>query len=240
MLRIEQPVIFLPGTLCDERIWMPCWRHLDLDQRSYVPLQWAEDLQQMLSLTFDRINNYDVPVHLVGFSMGGYVAALAALDALNIASLTMIGYSPSGLTKEEEQQRLMIIKSINNQSYQAMSKARLADFVSPQELTNKTISETMLAMGEDLGGPTLRAQFQATTPRKDLSNRLQKCSFPIHFITAEHDQIASADEIEKIAAELPNASFTRLDNTAHMMLLSEPEKMAHEIHRFICHRQPEL
>ena len=231
MLHIDAPTLFLPGTLCDERIWMPTWRHLSFAEsmRCYVPLQWANDQAQMMSLTFDRINNFKQPVHLVGFSMGGYIASLAALDHRNIASLTLIGYNPIGLTKEEEDQRLMIIKSINNNTYTPMSKQRLSHFLTEQELDNKEYVDTITNMANDLGPATLKAHFTATSPRKDLTGRLAKLDIPIHFVTAEHDKVANSQSIKSFTETLNNAQYTCLQNTAHMMLLSQPEAFANEL-----------
>lgn len=228
MRHFEAPALFLPGTLCDERIWMPLWKQLSFtdSNRCYVPLQWANDVEQMLSLTFDRINRYSQPVHLVGFSMGGYIASLAALDSRNVASLTLIGYNPIGLRKEEEQQRLSIIKAINNNSYSSMSKSRLAQFVTEQEIEDATITDVVTEMSVDLGPATLKTQFIATTPRKDLTGRLTKLSIPIHFITAEHDKIANSASIKALSDSLPHSRFDCLDDTAHMMLLSRAELIA--------------
>ena len=69
--QISQPAVFFPGTLCDERVFNPCWRHLDIPMRAFVPLQWAEDLAQMKMLSADRLAYFEQPVHLVGYSMGG-------------------------------------------------------------------------------------------------------------------------------------------------------------------------
>ena len=48
--QINQPVVFFPGALCDERIFNLCWQYLDIPMRAFVPLQWAEDLAQMKML----------------------------------------------------------------------------------------------------------------------------------------------------------------------------------------------
>lgn len=228
MRHIDEPTLFLPGTLCDERIWMPTWRHVSFAEsmRCYVPLQWANDLAQMMSLTFDRINSFKQPVHLVGYSMGGYIASLAALDHRNIASLTLIGYNPIGLTKEEEEQRLNIIKSINNNSYTPMSKARLAHFLTEKELENPEFAGTITNMAVDLGPSTLKAHFTATSPRKDLTGRLTKLRIPIHMVTAEHDVIADAESIKAFSETLEQGKYTCIPNAAHMMLLTQPENIA--------------
>ncbi|MEP2603568.1 MAG: alpha/beta hydrolase, partial [Paraglaciecola sp.] len=53
---------------------------MNIPKRAFVPLQWAQNLDQMRMLSADRLDYFDEPVHLVGFSMGAYIAALTALE----------------------------------------------------------------------------------------------------------------------------------------------------------------
>jgi hypothetical protein len=52
--QINQPAVFFPGTLCDERIFNSCWKYLEIPMRAFVHLRWAEDLAQMKMLSADR------------------------------------------------------------------------------------------------------------------------------------------------------------------------------------------
>lgn len=231
MWQIEQPTIFLPGTLCDERVWLPLWQNCSFAPgcQQYVPLQWANDLDQMLSLTFDRLNSAIAPVHLVGFSMGGYIAALAASQHRNIAKLTLVGYCPKGLGANEEKQRLAIIKNINSGVFKNFSDARLLQFITERELHQSSAGDTIREMAADLGGATLKAHFTATTPRQDLTQKLSKAHFPIHFVAAEHDKVAPLRAVEECAKRIPNAQVTNISSTAHMMLLTATEDCGNAI-----------
>jgi pimeloyl-ACP methyl ester carboxylesterase len=211
---------------------MPLWRELDLAQRSYVPLQWAESLEHMLALTQDRIDTYPQKIHLVGFSMGGYIASLAALqNPSHVASLTLIGYHPKGLAQSELQKRKLLLASLIKQKKVPFTQARLGAYLTDSELTQTEIVEVLQQMDQDLGSAVLKAHITATTPRQDLSLPLSQCSFPVHYICAQHDQIANANDIERYAKTHKNSDYMCLKDTAHMMLLTQPQRIAKHLQR---------
>ncbi|TRY33879.1 alpha/beta fold hydrolase [Aliiglaciecola sp. M165] len=234
MKTIEQPVIFFPGMLCDERIWLPVWQRMSFQQRSYVPLQWADSLAQMLALSQDRIDSFEQEVHLVGFSMGGFIASVCASQAPGrIASLTLIGYNPKGLTNEEIRAREQLLKTLHQNTKLTMNKARLKQFVTSDELNNENITGPVLEMEKDLGNTVLRGHIQSTTPREDMSKQLQNAPFQINFITAQHDKIADCDSIAQLSQRCLKSTHLNLQDTAHMMLLSQPDVIADQLYKLL-------
>lgn len=232
MIEITQPTLFVPGTHCDERVWLPLWQQLNFapGTRMYAPLQWANTREDMLTMVNDRLHATESGVHVVGFSMGGFIAALCALESVErISRLTLIGYNPQGLSDTEVKQRKSIISSIEKGQYRPMAKSRMLQFFTQSELDNSDASSIVDDMGKDLGGSTLKAHMQATTPREDLTKALDTFKKPIHFVTAEHDKIADAEVVRHYCNANKNSQFTCLRDTAHMMLLTQPQRAAQAI-----------
>lgn len=213
---------------------MPLWQRMSLLQRSYVPLQWADSIAQMVALTEDRISSFEQKVHLVGFSMGGYIASVCACQsAEKIASLTLIGYNPQGLSDEETRQRNSLLKSLKPKAKLTMNSARLGQFLTPDELKDALYTQPILDMESDLGNAVLKAHIQATTPRKDMTSALVSAPFPVNFITAQQDKIADCEAIAKVSSRCIASTHLNLENTAHMMLLSQPENIAQHIFNLV-------
>lgn len=230
---IKAPVIFLPGTLCDERIFIPLWQQMNLDQRSYVPLQWADTLENMLALTADRLNSFSEKVHLVAYSMGAYLAALAALDGKfthNIASLSFIGYNPYGLSEQETRSRMQMLKAIKQKKFTGLNSAKLQQYFTQSEIdqsnNNSPLVQTVLDMESDLGASALHGHISSTTPRKDLANKLAKLSIAQCWFSARHDVIAPATKIEQFCNTAKQAKHHNFTDTAHMMPLTRPNELA--------------
>lgn len=236
----QAPVIFLPGNLCDERVWLPCWRQLTITDRRYVPLQWANSFDEMLMLVADRTQSFNSkgkevnqPCHLIGFSMGGYIASQYAIrHPAKVASLTLIGTSASGLTPQEIQQRKQILAAINKRTYRGMTDTRLQQFVHSANLT-PGLSEFIQEMNNDLGAGVLKAHIESTTPRPPFYNELATLPCPVHFIAAEHDQIAPLSSLQDNHEAIPGSQLHVVKEAGHMMLLERPQAVAAVIQEII-------
>jgi pimeloyl-ACP methyl ester carboxylesterase len=225
--QIDQPVVFFPGTLCDERIFNSCWQHLDIPMRAFVPLQWAEDLAQMKMLSADRLAYFDLPVHLVGYSMGGYIAALTALENQSrIASLTLIASACDELPKDEIQQRQQLLKLIKNKQYNGMTKKRLESFFHDCHHQHNEYINILKQMEQDLGAGVLAAQISAAQPRKNLLPVLSKCSFPIHLVSGEQDNLVTESTMLAMHKHLPNGDMTLIENAGHMLPIEQSRALA--------------
>ncbi|MDP5134042.1 MAG: alpha/beta hydrolase [Paraglaciecola sp.] len=225
--KIVQPVVFLPGTLCDERVFMPCWQYLDIPYQAYVPLQWAEDLSQMLALGADRLDYFDQPVHVVGFSMGGYIAALLAVqNPIKIASLTLIGNTCQALPDAKLIERKNLLQALQQGKYKGMSDAQILTMLHEQNTDRAAIIGIIREMEQDLGIATLASQMKATNQRKNLIPQLAKSTFTCHFVAGEHDQLASPSQLKATQQQIPDSTLEIIVAAGHMLPLEQPKLLA--------------
>jgi pimeloyl-ACP methyl ester carboxylesterase len=220
------PVLFLPGTLCDERVFLPLWRQLSLAQRRYVPLQWASTLDDMMALTGDRVLS-DEKVHLVGYSMGGFIAAKWACQHMqHVASITLIGYDASGLSKDELVRRKHLVSALTSGKFNLSDEQYLNRFIHPTYRHDDGVAGTVQSMANDLGKNTLLAHTQATTPRENLIPMLAKSKVPISIIAASDDNIAPLAQLSAMANALPSAALNIIDASGHMLPIEQPHQVA--------------
>ena len=226
-LSVTQPVVFFPGTLCDERIFNACWQFIDIPKRAFVPLQWADDLAQMQMLSADRLQYFDEPVHLVGFSMGGYIAALTALENPGrIASVTIIASACDALPQEEFQQRQQTLQLIKRKQYSAMTNKRLKYFFHTSHHQHSDYLDTVAQMEKDFGAGVLAAQINATQHRQNLLPALAKSEFSIHLIAGEQDNLLTESALNAMHQQLPKSDLSVIKNAGHMLPIEQPQVLA--------------
>lgn len=215
------PTLFLPGTLCDERLWLPTWQLMPQLQRRYVPLQWANTIDDMLHLTSDRILDGE-KVNVVGFSLGGHIAALwATQNPDKVASLVLLNYSPFGLDKSEIQRRKSLVSAINKKQYRADADHAIKPYFHPQNQSNTSLVNLVKEMASDLGSSTLLAQIQATTPREATIDKLRKLSCPVHFVGGDKDHLVPTEILERSHQNIPNSRVKIFADSGHMTPLEQ-------------------
>ena len=219
----------IPGTLCDQRLWSRLAPALgDAIDLRHVPLHQARTRAQMQAL----IASHSAPqAHLVGFSLGAYLALEHALaHPQRVKSLTLIANSAQGLLPAEIETRQRIVTMLERNAYTGITRQRLRELLHPSHLDDASITGLIQQMGLDLGKDVLLAQFITTIDRPDLMARLPELDFPVLIVGAEDDKLVHPDDLRAMAALLPQATLHLFkDNTGHMIPLEAPQALASAI-----------
>lgn len=227
MMRLD----FVPGTLCDERVWSRLTPLLgDAFDLNYVPLHQARTRLQMQEL----IATHSAPAaNLVAFSLGAYLAIEHAVaHPERVKSLVLIANSAKALKPAEVLARERIVAVLERNAYTGMSRQRLRELLHPAHLNDKAIAGTIRQMALDLGKEVLLTQFATTIDRPDLMDRLAGLNFPVLIVGAEEDNLVPPEELRQMVARFPNASLQILSGTGHMIPLEAPEALADHIRHF--------
>ncbi|WP_338765511.1 alpha/beta hydrolase [Massilia sp. METH4] len=222
---------FVPGTLCDERLWYKLLPLLPAGFGArHVPLYGARTRAQMQEL----IATHTAPrAHIVAFSMGAYLAlehALAHPD--RVASLVLIAASARGLGEEEKERRRRTMAALETQPFAGMPPSQLRGFVHPPHLHDPSIAGVIHQMALDLGKETMLAQFEASMERADLMERLHELRCPVLFVGGEFDQKVPADDLREMSDRVRQSCLGYADDSGHMVPLEAPEELADDLYFF--------
>lgn len=220
MMRLD----FIPGTLCDQRLWSKLVPLLPADlAASHVPLFKARTRAQMQALIAART----APVaHIVAFSMGAYLALEHALQHPDrVASLVLIASSARGLRAEEKERRLRSMAALERHAFAGTSASQLRSFLLPAHLDDPSIAGVIQRMSLDLGKETMLAQFAASMERSDLVERLQELRCPVLIVGSQDDAMVRAADLRAMAERIRGAQLAILSESGHMIPLETPEAL---------------
>ncbi|TGE28224.1 alpha/beta fold hydrolase [Hymenobacter metallicola] len=159
-------------------------------------------------------------VHIFGFSMGGYVALLAASEAPGlIKTVTTLGtkfdWSAETLAAET---RMLDAATIQEKVPQFAEQ--LAQTHAPTDWTAVVGATRQLLTGLSVQPPLTPA-------------RLTKISIPVQILVGELDKTGGVDASSLYASYLPQATFEILMNTPHPLERVNPDELVKRISRFI-------
>jgi pimeloyl-ACP methyl ester carboxylesterase len=221
--------VFLPGTLCDERVFK---NQVSLfSPGEVVDLRHSSTMEQMLA----AVSAVQIPrFHLIGFSMGGHVAQEFALRyPERITKLVLLASSSEGYPIEERKKVLSAMDIIERGKFQGISDRRLREFLHPASFENLEIRSLIHAMaGSDAKEVYLR-QLSATLDRKDLRPQTRNLKLPTLFIGGADDKIVTVESVERSAANIPNAKFSALMLCGHFVPLEQPDEANDRIRQFL-------
>lgn len=215
---------FIPGTMCDYRLWnkvLDFAPHINPIHCNYCD---ATTIDQMVESILAQAPEKS---HLVGFSLGGYLGCLAALrEPHKFISVTAIAASPAGLSEKEKNLRRNNADILKSQTFVNSSKKRLQQLLHPDHIKNQEIMSTILEMEKSLGKHVLVQQLLATINRHDISKELLQFITPLQFVMANDDQLVPTGTVERLSELSSHIALHKISNSGHMIPLEAPEKLA--------------
>jgi len=219
---------FLPGTMCDERLWENLWHSIELKFDSCVKFKpLSIPISDSIENIVDHLaNKIEDRANLIGFSLGGYLGAAIALKyPEKIAKLAILSNLPIAMQAKEVKERRRAINFIKRHGYGGISNKRISELLAEQNY-HPSLVDLITKMDRDLGERVLVNQLEITTKRDSLVSCLVKRKDTVRFILGDQDCIWP---IQKIKDNLQNGQQFRLDiirNCGHMSPIEKPKEIA--------------
>jgi len=232
---VSKALYFIPGTMCNESLWLPVWQLLR---------QQCHQDYQLIALMIPSTGSMDEIVNvlseqiiadkaiLVGFSLGGYIASAIALKLGNkLQQLLIVSNFPKNLPPAEIKQRKRTIDWINQRGYSGIPNKRINDLLHPEiEQLNPSgyqkIKNTIVTMDRILGVEVLLHQLHVSMYRPNLLPLLGQLALPVTFLVGDTDSLV---ELSVLRAELQgknNIALKEIAKTGHMLPLESPQALA--------------
>jgi len=234
---LKEKIYFIPGTMCDVRLWEEVWPTLtitlgDKYQLVHLPIPAKSNIEEILVELRACIS--DSNINLVGFSLGGYLAsAIYHFSPEIVNRLFIAGNIPCSLPNQELQSRQRIVHWVKKNGYSGLPKKRAVELLHSDNQCNKIIIAKMIAMDKALGVKILLQQLAATTHRQDLFTDILKATIPVTFVYGIEDNLVNSQLFDKIPCNNSLIQTVEIPNAGHMLPLEQPDAMAEEILRWL-------
>lgn len=221
------PVVLLPGLVCDASVW----EHAGAALSARAPVTVAEygTLDSLPAMADKVLREAPARFALAGHSMGGRVALEVLRRAPDrVAAIALLDTGVQPLAAGEGGQRETAgrheLLAIARQHGMATMAAKwVQGMIWPPRLGDAALLASVVDMMARSSAEAFAAQIRALLARPDASSLLGEIHCPALVLCGEEDSWAPAARHRDMAAQIPAARLVLVPQCGHMCTLERPE-----------------
>lgn len=215
-----QPIVFLPGLICDQRLWRDVIDGLSGDVAPMVAdLRLDGSIAAMAARTLAAA---PPRFALAGLSMGGYVALEIMRRAPGrVSHLALLDTTARADTEERRETRRKGIEMIGQGKFIGVSRGLLGQLVAPHHL-GTPLADEVQAMSERVGPEVYIRQQRAIMDRIDSVPFLKDIAIPTLVGVGELDKMTPPELAAEMAQNIPGAELVQFPDAAHLPTMENP------------------
>lgn len=216
-----QPLVLLPGLLCDSTLWRPVTDALAAEAAAAVADLTLDDSVGAMA---DRVLAW-APARfaLAGLSMGGYVAQEIMRRAPDrVTRLALLDTSARADSDEQRKRRRGLIALARQGRFKGVTPRLLPLLVHPDRLADSELVEVVTGMAERVGRDAFLRQQTAILGRPDGIADLSRIDCPTLVLCGRQDALTPPELHEEMAFHIPGARLVQVDDSGHLPPLERP------------------
>jgi pimeloyl-ACP methyl ester carboxylesterase len=220
---INRPsLVLIPGLLCDATLW-----RAQIEDLADMAQPWVADVtgDDSIAAMAQRVLAEAPPGRftLAGLSMGGYVAqAIMRVAPDRVARLALLDTSARADTAEQSARRRGLIELAEKGEFQGVTPRLLPVFLHPDRLSDKPLTDAVMAMTARVGKDAFLRQQRAIIGRIDNRPNLPAISCPTLVLCGREDQLTPLAGHEEIASLIPGARLEVIEECGHLSTMERP------------------
>ena len=231
-MAVKNPLVLLPGLLCDAALWQPQMAALaDIAEPAVADLARDDSLlamaRRVLGMTPPRFA-------LAGLSMGGYLAQEIMRQAPErVTRLALLDTSARADTPEQASRRRGFIELAQKGEFKGITPRMLPVYLHPDHLGDKALTGAVIAMAERIGKDGYLRQQKAIMGRPDGREDLKRIKVPTLVLCGREDQATPYERNAEIASLIPGATFVAIEHCGHISTLEKPAEVNAAMRRWL-------
>jgi|TARA_B110000908_G_C10210517_1_gene429975 pimeloyl-ACP methyl ester carboxylesterase len=218
---MAEPLVFLPGMMCDARLFGPQIAELSADHCVMVaPVTQGERIEEIASGLLDQL---PARFALAGLSMGGIVAMELLRRAPDrITRIALMDTNPLAETPPVAAAREPQIVGVRTGRLEQVMRDEMKPHYLAPGPHRAEVLELVMDMALALGADTFVRQSRALQRRRDQQGTLRKCKVPTLVLCGAHDALCPVKRHTFMAELIPYAKLVVLENAGHLPTLETP------------------
>jgi pimeloyl-ACP methyl ester carboxylesterase len=221
---MTEPLVLLPGMMCDARVFMPQITDLARDHAVTVaPVSGAERVEELASALLSLL---PPKFALAGHSFGGIVALEILRRAPNrVSRIALMNTTPLPETPAYAATREpRIVAARSGRLAQVMHEELPPSSLAPHS-DRKAIMGLVEDMADHMGVEVFVRQTRALQRRRDQQATLRQIRQPALVLTGAYDTITPVKRHEFMAELIPYAVLRVIEDAGHVPSLETPEEL---------------
>jgi pimeloyl-ACP methyl ester carboxylesterase len=225
-----EPLVLLPGLLCDEVVWQGQIDALR-DVAACTCMDWGR-LDSIPAMAEHVLRLAPERFSLAGHSMGGRIAfQVVRLAPQRVARLALFNTGadakpPGAAGEEEERKRRALLQTGKDQGMRALAMQWLPPMMKPGRMGDAALVETIVSMIARKTPEIYEAQMLALLGRPDAKPVLPTIACPTLLLTGREDGWSPPARHEEMAAAIPNSRVVIVPESGHMAPMEQPAAVA--------------
>jgi pimeloyl-ACP methyl ester carboxylesterase len=217
------PLLLLPGTLADERVFEPVVERLGL-ATTWMRMAGATSAAEMARLILAAAPERFA---LVGFSLGSIMALEVVAQAPErIERLALLGCNARDLTPDKAAARRATLPVAERLGLQSYIDGVWDASVPTHRRDDAEFRAQLHRMATDTPMEAFRDQIEMAIDRVDSRLRLAKLEMPVLVACGAEDGVCPPELSQEIAAAIPGATLAIVERAGHYLTLDQPDEVA--------------
>lgn len=223
---MKQPLVLLPGLLCDAALWQPQLTDLaDIADFFVADLTDQQSIEEMGASVLR-----DCPwkeFALAGLSMGGYVAQEIVRQApQRVKMLALLDTrSRSEIPEETERRRQLMKLAQSGRNFTPVTNRMLPLMLHESRVKDALLVKVVREMAERTGIDAYIRQQNAIIARPDYRTLLPSIACPTLVLCGRQDRLTPIEESEGMAQAIPKAKLVVIEECGHLSTLERPKEV---------------
>ena len=214
------PIIFIPGMMCDWRLFAPQIAALNNYVSHDATLSEHDSIESMASAILR-----DTPpiFNLIGLSMGGIVAMeIARVAPMRVQNLALMDTNPLAEDAAIKHRRDGQIARVRKGALRAV----IRDEMKPLYIRGagkSAILDLCMAMANSLGAEVFINQSKALQNRRDYCDTLRAFNGRALVLHGADDRLCPPERHQMMHDLLPNSQYVSIKDAGHLPTLEQPD-----------------